>query len=442
MLARCAALYLQPAQTGWAGHDAAYSLATNAWDVPLPVRENSIVIPQLGAFNASCPGSSVLMKCAELQRTAGDDAWRNDAAAAMRDAICALQSRDAAQAVQERVVCALGGFVCMLFPSGLRIQNNATALERHGGPAHVVALRLLHVTFVANMYMVHTQCLRVRTKAPRLAGSAVSVSNVCVRRGLQAPAFASMREAGGTCVWYCVVDRLRAPWNSDPPANASASGHRCRPVPENFVAVDFVLQLELSLSSVVPRLLQPEVLRWLNAVSNLTEQHMQQRTGMRGFATVLSVPGSVYHTHDLQTLAPAVIRARRAEYDSIALRTEWRGHALRRRLGSTDVAVQGVHIMPAMLLSDAAWLLFAEQATRQAAARAPALEGVLQLSLRTSTVLHRPKLADAPPEVIFSESDVEILFAALLLVLLYCVLVACCDVARRAHRRCVLRWAG
>lgn len=474
----CVALYREAQEERQTEPDAAYNAAADAWNVILTVRENSIVIPQLAALNTTCEhgGTSVLMKCSDFKQLLENSAWRNEPERRMHD-ICDIRSREAAQAVQNSLACALAsGFLCVQFPYGLQIQNNRTALQLFAGPTHELPIRLLHVTYVANMFMVHTQCLRVLTRAPQLATAAVSLRSGCVERGLQAPSFSSMRESGGVCVWYCITERVRWPWNSDPPAKANSTarapnatstpGHVCRPVPENFVAVDFVLHLELSLSSVVPRLLQPQVLQWLDAVSDLAEHHMQQRAGLPGFITVLSVPGSVYHTHELTGIAPAVIRAREAEYDSIALHTEWRGRrfgrragrraghragrragraAARRRMGSTVLAVQGLHIFPAMLLSDAAYLVFTEEAVHTATAQAREQPGVLEASLSMSTVLHRRKLPPDPPaEVIFSGTDVKALVVCVLLVLCACLLYDACDTGwpRKWYLQLVLRVFG
>lgn len=463
LLARpCIALY-GGAQERQTERDAAYNAAADAWNVILTVRENSIVIPQLAALNTTCEhgGTSVLMKCADFQQSLELSEWANENERGIHD-ICDIRSRESAQAMQNRLACALAsGFLCVQFPYGLQIQNNKTALEIFAGPTHELSIRLLHVTYVANMFMVHTQCLRVLTRTPQLATSAVSLRNGCVERGLQAPRFSSMRESGGVCVWYCVTERVRWPWNSDPPAKANStasntnntaeSAHVCRPIPENFVAVDFVLELELSLTSVIPRLLQPQVLQWLDTVADLAEHRMQQRAGLPGFITVLSVPGSVYHTHELTGIAPAVIRAREAEYDSIALHTEWRGRRAgrsgsgRRRMGSTVVAVQGLHVLPAMLLSDAAFLIFTEEAVQHATAQAREQPGVLEASLSMSTVLHRRKLPPDPPaEVIFSGTDVKALVVCVLLVLCACLLYDACDTGwpRKWYLRLVLRVFG
>jgi hypothetical protein len=194
-------------------------------------------------------------------------------------------------------------------------------------------------------------------------------------------------------------------------------------VPEDFVAVEFFVTVELVQSSVDPRLLQPALLYWLDAVSRLTEQHMQTRSGIAGFMTVLSAPGSVYHTHDLHALVPDIVRARRVVYESIVLDSAWRvgraGQDAARRAGSAgtaDLTVQGLHVMPASSLGDAAAVLFSEQALVAGLAQAGKLPGVQEAWLQTSTRLHRRRhaSADAPPEVLFSSSDASAL--ALMLV--------------------------
>lgn len=141
-----------------------------------------------------------------------------------------------------------------------------------------------------------------------------------------------------------------------------------RPVLEDFMAVEFVLKMELCLTSVIPQLLQPEVLQWLAMVSNAIEHHRTHHSSVAGFTTVLLVPGSVYHTQDLSSVVPQVIqvRARQLNYESLAMNTEWQS---RSNLCSTDIKVQGLNIMPSMpnlLFSDKDWIMFTKKSMQDA----------------------------------------------------------------------------
>jgi hypothetical protein len=440
------ALFFAPAAEH-AAYAAPYSAAENAWFVALPVHDAGVVLPQIAALNnTSCaPHSSVVTDCAGLATHLGPP-WHNDQ---LGDA-CDIRTSAARVATQRDAACLEGGFVCATFPSGLRIHNNASALLRFADSQRLL-VRLVHLAHSAGVYLVHTHCLLLDARPPLPATGAVALRNTCVLRGLRAPRYASMREAGGHCVWYCTTGRLRRPWNSDPPASAGLTGlaaaagntpnysahalndtaRVCVLVPEDFVAVEFFVTVELVQSSVDPRLLQPALLYWLDAVSRLTEQHMQTRSGIAGFMTVLSAPGSVYHTHDLHALVPDIVRARRVVYESIVLDSAWRvgragqdaarraGQDAARRAGSAgtaDLTVQGLHVMPASSLGDAAAVLFSEQALVAGLAQAGKLPGVQEAWLQTSTRLHRRRhaSADAPPEVLFSSSDASAL--ALMLV--------------------------
>lgn len=403
-----------------------------------------------GQANATCSehDSSGLMTCARLQAVLGQAGWLNE----NTENVCDVHSPAALQAVQTAAACALrggGGYVCMLFPSGLQIQNNPEELARFSGVSLVLTVRLLYITVVGNLFMVGTRCLEVATRAPHPATGAVLLRNTCVLRGLEAPRFASMLEIGGRCVWYCTADRVRRPWNSDPPTNASLSQQSCWKVPADFVAVEFVMRVELDQTSVVPRLLQPEVSQWLDAVSLTAEAHLQQAAGAAGlqnFSTILSVPGTAYHTQDLSSLMLGVIRTRQAPYDAVALDSPWWGPGdgpsaagARRRMGTTDLVVQGLHVGPAGLISDAALEVLAEEAVAvgvdQRIAEAP--PGVKAAWVQQIVELYRPEQdpderPEAAPDVIFSSFDITVMILTGAILLSCC---ACSVLCERVQRR-------
>jgi len=411
---------------------APYSAANDAWFVTLPVHDSGVVIPQLAPpGNTSCTAhSTTVADCDGLVTLLGRP-WHNEL---MGDA-CDIRTPDARDAKQHEAACLDGGFVCATFPSGLRIQNNASALQQYSG-SHRLLVRLVHIKHTAGVYLAHIHCLLLDVRQPQPATGAVALTNTCVQRGLQAPRYASMRETGGRCVWYCTIDRLRQPWNSDPPPSSEMSVYNdsahthvdskrvCVLVPEDFVAVEFFATLELVQSNVDPRLLQPALLHWLDAVSRLSEQYMQARSGLVGFHTVLSVPGSAYHTHDLHAVVPDIVRARQTEYESIVLDSAWRAGrvgpvtaASRRSTGTVDLSVQGLHVMPPSTLGDAAAVLFSEQALVAALTQVEKLPGVQEAWLQTSTRLHlqRRSAVGPPTEVFFSTNDAS-MFALILAV--------------------------
>ena len=420
----------------------------------LPVHEAGVVLPQLAPLsNSSCaPHTSAVTDCAGLAAHLGPP-WHNEH---LGDA-CDIRTPAARLATQRDAACMQWGFVCATFPSGLRIRNNASALHHFAGSQRL-HVRLVHLTYTAGVYLVHTHCLLLDARPPLPATGTVALRNTCVLRGLQAPRYASMREAGGRCVWYCTPDRLRQPWNSDPPTrdslagppadapntSAHAAARVCLSIPEDFIAVEFFVTVELQQSNVDPRLLQPVLLHWLDTVSRLSEQHMQTRSGITGIMTVLSVPGSVYHTHDLHAVVPEILQARRADYKSIELDSGWRvgrvgpaSSAARRAGGTADIAVQGLHVMPASALlrrtaggsfstlGDAAAVLFTEQAVAASLAQVENLPGVQEAWMQASTRLHRRNESGhapagaAPTEVFFSSYDAS----SLALVLVICAAV-------------------
>lgn len=92
-------------------------------------------------------------------------------------------------------------------------------------------------------------------------------------------------------------------------------------------------------------------------------------------------------------------------------------------MGSTDIAVQGLHIMPAMLLRHDAFTILTEKAMLQTTTQMTQQEDVPEISLSRSTVLHCRKLAtEQPTEVFFSETDIWSLFVCMLLVVCACLL--------------------
>lgn len=117
---------------------------------------------------------------------------------------------------------------------------------------------------------------------PKAPSAVVSVQNACVRRGFVSLTFSSMhlmRYPLGTeiCIWDCKVDHVQRPWNSDAQIKshkASVPLAKCRPIPQNFFAVQFSILLEVHMPHAIPELFSPTLLRTMNLLSLKLEEEL------------------------------------------------------------------------------------------------------------------------------------------------------------------------
>lgn len=335
---------------------------------------------------------------------------------------------------------------------------------------------LLHVRLVAITVMggggnvdgggmffaVSTHVFEARLRRPDMSthGVTMILEHECSRRGLQAPALATMdlylSDSGAlVCNWDCRPDHLRTQWNLEPlPKNTTqeerdAMRHLCWPLPRRFVAVLFTLHIGTAVRAPHASLLPASFYDSINTLADdLQAEHFPD--GM----VLLNVPRSNFDNFKFATLLEQAVRFRGAqgnyevlqvgltEVDDLASVTGRRLLELSPAQGV--LLVEGVVITPVVASTPAQYVRKVRSALTVPPARLPpAISAV-----GTSSVAEIHRLVDSvmvPVDVTKpNASDVDGTLAVrragyagleLMLIVVFCAGFGLCLVAGRRRKR-------
>lgn len=429
-----------------------YSAASAAWYGTIQIPSQAIVVPQIWTSDITegemeCGSASNRpIECSDLIGILRNEHWLNenldkqlDARAGDASDLQPLQCLGQEQAL----ACALeSGVLCVLYPGGLRLSNNEDELRRFGvnntDESLQLRVRLTYVTYMSEieMYIVHSVCQTLRVSRPQTPVAALSFQNECVRRGLKAPTYATMRLiqyplGAEICTWECRPDYVRWPWNADPlpdshlsvpdlPPTDTQLIPTCKPIPEKFISVEFAIRTEVRAAIVIPELLTPEFVRTLDSLALLLQREfIDSNPDIRDAVVLLTVEGSVYHTRDLPSIIADSLESRGSQtISSINI-----GTPQRRKQYTTDVEVKGLAIISSVYLSPKAVFFTTSMAVQDAIRKftPPAETAIMNLKLKEITSLSEVdvKKAEGPTSPPFmSDSRSSFILVSLVVVAL------------------------
>lgn len=343
-----------PSTAPVASHTVDYKAFSDSWVVLLPgvqgLYGTDLVLAQLCYASASCTSvnnAATIGNCSLLASFTNELGWFNarlppHTAPGTREdmLLCeeleASTERDALQgALQD--VC-IEPCAHILQPLGLEVLGRAleTLQDFDRDPAPDVLLlraRLVVVTVVGStqgastvdgsgvFFAVSSHVFEARLRRPDMSthGVTLILEHECSRRGLQAPALATMDlflgDSGAlVCNWDCRADHLRTQWNLEPlPKNTTqeerdSMRHLCWPLPQRFVAVFFSVHVGTPVRAPHAALLPAMFYDNLNVLADeIQAEHFPD--GM----VLLNMPRSNFDNFKFSTLLQQAVRFRGAE---------------------------------------------------------------------------------------------------------------------------------
>ena len=320
-----------------------YKAFSDSWVVQLPegigLYATDLLVPQVCSRRDSCASlnfAAQVGNCSLVTSLLSYPAWTNsrlqpymEGEGVNHPALCSLlEQQDRRRELQADVqdVC-IQPCAHVLQPLGIEILGQALDTLRlydleHSATHMRLRMRITVVTVLGResqdqpdtMFAVSAHVFEVHLERPGLTGLTVNLQHECSRRGLVAPALATMDlflDSSGAlvCNWNCKPDHLRTQWNLPPlEKNSSEEGevkHMCWRLPDRFVAVVFSLHVGTQVRAPYAALLPSTFYEGINALADsMGESHFG------GGKVLLNVPGSSFDTSSFEFLLDQAVRFR------------------------------------------------------------------------------------------------------------------------------------
>ena len=217
---------------------------------------------------------------------------------------------------KQRVDVAVESGMHILQPFSVEIKNNPSALAPFaGGPQWLqewtdndiasmrLTLRITHIFPHDTRFAVFFSMLVVEVPKPRQQLITTGVRSQCRQLGYVAPQYSHLflRYLHGQtqCVWECLVDTLRQPFNAPPPAEGETSNKTCARLPAEFMAVVFGFTLETEVHVMSALDLSEEFFTALDDMAKAVSSEVAARTEGT-VLTALQIPGSMQSVGSFQ----------------------------------------------------------------------------------------------------------------------------------------------
>ena len=307
----------------------------------------------------------------------------------------------------------------ILQPFSVQIKNNPDALASFAGgvpwleewknsesASMQLTLRVTHIFAHASKFAVYFTTLVVDVPKPRQQLITAGIQSACRQLGYVAPQYSHLylRYLHGQtqCVWECLVDTLRQPFNAPPPAFEEASNKTCVRVPAEFMAVvfGFTLETEVHFGSALD--LNEEFFEQLDNMAKAMSSAITAQTHST-VLTALQIPGSMQSVGSFMDRLESMQAYRGALYSWQYSTNENFAHAatMRRLLGShvSDLHVQGLVVTAVNASVHDVWLAIQNTVMSQTASLPASLKvvGVLDVDLGLAVTVNK-KLLQEPDD--------------------------------------------
>ena len=325
---------------------------------------------------------------------------------------------------QNGVNVVVASTVYVLQPFSVQIKNNPDALmpfaggvgwlQEWQGSASTnlrLTLRVTHIFPHASKFAVYFKIFVIEVPKPRQQLITVGVRSACRQLGYVAPQYSHLylRYLRGEtqCVWECLVDTLRQPFNAPPPAVGETSNKTCVRLPVEFVAFvfGFTLETEVHFESALD--LGEEFFNSLDNMAVAIDSAVAAET-QSVMLTALQVPDSMQSVGSFKNRLESMQAYRGALYSWQYSTNQNFAHAatMRRLLGShvSDLHVQGVVFTAVNASVHDVWHAVQTSVKRQTALLPASLKvvGVLDVDLGLAVTVNKklvPKVGDFEPEI-------------------------------------------
>jgi hypothetical protein len=321
------------------------------------------------------------------------------------------------------VVVASGMYI--LQPFSVQINNKPEALASFAGGNHwledwkisetaslQLTLRITHIFAHASKFAVYFTTLVVNVPKPRQQLITTGVQSACRQLGYVAPQYSHLyhryMQGKTQCVWECLVDTLRQPFNAPPPALEETSNKTCVRVPVEFMAVvfGFTLETQVAFASVLD--LNEDFFESLDNIAKAMSSVITALT-QSTVLTALQIPGSMQSVGSFMDRLESMQAYRGALYSWQYSTNQNFAHTAttRRLLGShvSDLHVQGLVVTAVNTSVHDVWLAIQNTVVSQTASLPASLKvvGVLDVDLGLAVTVNK-KLVEEPDD---SEFEID-----------------------------------
>lgn len=307
----------------------------------------------------------------------------------------------------------------ILQPFSVQFNNNPDALASFAGGVPwleewkngettrlQLTLRITHIFAHDSKFAVYFTTLVVDVPKPRQQLITAGVQSACRQLGYVAPQYSHLYlrylQGKTQCVWECLVDTLRQPFNAPPPALGETSNKTCVRVPAEFMAVVFGLTLETEIHFASALDLSEEFFEALDNMAIAMSSVIATQT--KGTVlTALQIPFSMQSVGSFMDRLESMQAYRGALYSWQYSTNENFAHAatMRRLLGShvSDLHVQGLVITAVNASVHDVWLAIQNTVMSQTASLPASLKvvGVLDVDLGLAVTVNK-KLVRGPDD--------------------------------------------
>lgn len=343
------------------------------------------------------------------------NAWSQSDWVGFCDAVASQQ--DTSWTQKTNVVIESGMHI--LQPFSVEIKNNPSVLAPFAGGEQWLqewtendlaslrlTLRITHIFAREKTFAVFFSMLIIEMPKPRQQLITTAVQSKCRQLGYSAPQYAHLflRYLHGEtqCVWECLVDTLRQPFNAPPPVLGETSNQTCARVPAEFMAVvfGFTLETEVYFGSALD--LSEEFFEALDNMAAAMRSAVVAKT-QSTVLTALQIPGSMQSVGSFRDRLESMQAYRGALYSWLYSTNQNFAHAatMRRLLGShvSDLHVQGLVVTAVNASVHDVWIAIQNTVVRQTASLPASLKvvGVLDVDLGLAVTVNK-KLVQTPDD--------------------------------------------
>jgi len=341
------------------------------------------------------------------------DLWSQNDWVDFCDAVASQQDTSWTQTVN--VVIESGMHI--LQPFSVEIKNNPSVLAPFvGGEQWLqewtdndlaslrLTLRITHIFAHDKTFAVFFSMLVIEVPKPRQQLITTAVQSKCRQLGYSAPQYAHLflRYLHGEtqCVWECLIDTLRQPFNAPPPVSGETSNKTCARVPAEFMAVVFGFTLETAVHFGSALDLGEEFFNSLDGMAMAITSAVTAETKSM-VLTALQIPGSMQSVGSFMDRLESMQAYRGAQYSWQYSTNHNFAHAatMRRLLGShvSDLHVQGVVVTAVNASVHDVWHAIQTSVISQTASLPASLRvvGVLDVDLGLAVTVNKKLLQKA-----------------------------------------------